>query len=192
MADYLDLQSVEVKVLRARNLMDVKRWSLSEKMNPFVQVWICSKESKKYTKILYNGGRNPIWNSDILQLFCTHTDLFRQSVYLNIDVFHRGSKDDKLLGQVKIPLTFQYKEKKVPIVVKWPLSLPNGKEQGTIELSIKIKNVLQEVISHESTTMKASKPRVYPVVEHHVPFSGHFKIYGDNFKNIYSRSDSVP
>ncbi|KAG0576887.1 hypothetical protein KC19_5G115400 [Ceratodon purpureus] len=94
MAGYLDLQSVEVKVLSARSLMDVKRWSLSEKMSPFAEVWISSKESKKNSTILLNGGRNLVWNSDILQLFCTHTGLFRQSTYLNIDVFHPGSKDN--------------------------------------------------------------------------------------------------
>ncbi|KAG0626503.1 hypothetical protein M758_2G131600 [Ceratodon purpureus] len=111
------MQLVEVTIISARDLKNVKFGCFGGKMSPFAVAWTTSggtNSPRKTTPPSTKGGRDPTWNSK--QTFICREDSFRTGLEnLAIELWHKSFIKKKLLGTVTMPLSSEYQSSPSPM-----------------------------------------------------------------------------
>ncbi|CAM6100848.1 unnamed protein product [Calypogeia fissa] len=128
--------TLEMTVMAAEDLKDVATFG---KMDVYAVVWV-DPFSKRTTRILRKGGKNPVWNEWIT----VSLDSVRNcpNAYLSVQIFSEASMGDKVVGTGRLPVHEIYRinppDGDEPALVTLQLQRPSGRVQGIISLSMRV------------------------------------------------------
>ncbi|KAG0592772.1 hypothetical protein M758_1G272000 [Ceratodon purpureus] len=145
-------REIELNIFSANDLRDVRYFG--GKMSPYVVAWV-HHDLKAYSPADVKGSTDPSWHTKLL-VYCNEDALHHpDEAVIYFELHDAASTSDRLIGALSYPLSelpghiASSKEPSEPVFLNLPVKRPSGREQGVLNISLKMGGVTQQPISSE-------------------------------------------
>lgn len=142
-------REIELNVFSAEDLRDVRIFG--GKMSPYLVAWI-HHDMKVYSPVDMKGSTSPSWNAKMVvhgdEAALQHPD----EAVVYFELHDAASVSNRLIGSLSLPLAdlpgniASLKEPSEPVFLNLPVKRPSGREQGVLNLSLKMGGVTHEPV----------------------------------------------